>query len=239
MIPINEIFGPTIQGEGPHIGEPCAFIRLHGCPVHCPGCDTYFTWDGSEKPSKLTVDDVLEQVAKLVPKSNGIILSGGEPLLYHNKRWLLDLLEELNSTYAWVDLETSGYTTKKVAVPELLHFTSYFRHISLSPKVTPCLHGRQSYEDLTTWVPTIIRCHQKSTQVSVKLVARDAEDIEAVDKFVSDFLVPGVRVFVMPYGLTADEVTECGKYLVGVCSDKNYILTPRLHTIYWGTKRGV
>ena len=39
ILPVNEIF-KTIQGEGPDIGKPCIFIRLHACPVQCPGCDT-------------------------------------------------------------------------------------------------------------------------------------------------------------------------------------------------------
>lgn len=37
--PINEIF-QTIQGEGVFTGLPAIFVRLQGCPVGCPWCDT-------------------------------------------------------------------------------------------------------------------------------------------------------------------------------------------------------
>ena len=41
--PINEIF-QTIQGEGVFTGLPAIFVRLQGCPVGCPWCDTRHTW---------------------------------------------------------------------------------------------------------------------------------------------------------------------------------------------------
>ena len=41
--PINEIF-QTIQGEGVLTGVPAIFVRLQGCPVGCPWCDTRHTW---------------------------------------------------------------------------------------------------------------------------------------------------------------------------------------------------
>ena len=41
---INEMF-ETIQGEGAHTGIPSIFVRLQGCPVGCPWCDTKHTWE--------------------------------------------------------------------------------------------------------------------------------------------------------------------------------------------------
>ena len=37
---INEVFGPTIQGEGPMIGTPTIFVRAGGCDYRCIWCDT-------------------------------------------------------------------------------------------------------------------------------------------------------------------------------------------------------
>ena len=36
---VHSIFH-TIQGEGPYCGHPAVFIRLAGCNLQCPGCDT-------------------------------------------------------------------------------------------------------------------------------------------------------------------------------------------------------
>lgn len=39
---VHSIFD-TIQGEGPFSGVPATFIRLAGCNLQCPGCDTEYT----------------------------------------------------------------------------------------------------------------------------------------------------------------------------------------------------
>src|SRR5207247_11308106 len=39
---ISEIFGPTIQGEGPLIGRPTVFVRTAGCDYRCAWCDTLY-----------------------------------------------------------------------------------------------------------------------------------------------------------------------------------------------------
>ena len=51
MIPVAEIFGPTIQGEGPHVGMKTLFVRVAGCDFKCAWCDSKFAWkiDGSVK----------------------------------------------------------------------------------------------------------------------------------------------------------------------------------------------
>ncbi len=46
-------------------------------------------------------------------------------------------------------------------------------------------------------------------------------------------------IYLMPLGTTKEEVIDIGKSLVEICKKEGYKLTPRLHTIYWGKKRGV
>src|SRR6202012_6048960 len=41
-VDVHSIF-KTIQGEGPYCGERALFIRLYGCNLRCPGCDTEYT----------------------------------------------------------------------------------------------------------------------------------------------------------------------------------------------------
>ena len=48
-IPVLEVFGPTIQGEGRVIGRKTMFVRTAGCDYRCSWCDSAFTWDGSAK----------------------------------------------------------------------------------------------------------------------------------------------------------------------------------------------
>lgn len=39
-IPVLEIFGPTIQGEGMVVGQKTMFIRTAGCDYSCAWCDS-------------------------------------------------------------------------------------------------------------------------------------------------------------------------------------------------------
>src|SRR5690606_2170027 len=49
---VNEIFGITIQGEGPSMGRPCAFVRLFQCNLQCTWCDTPYTWAVTERKAQ-------------------------------------------------------------------------------------------------------------------------------------------------------------------------------------------
>ena len=42
VLEVHSIFY-TLQGEGPFCGSPAIFIRLAGCNLQCPGCDTDYT----------------------------------------------------------------------------------------------------------------------------------------------------------------------------------------------------
>ena len=72
-IPVLEIFGPTIQGEGMVIGQKTMFIRTAGCDYSCSWCDSAFTWDGSAK----------EQVRQMAPEEiwNELVEIGGKIFL--------------------------------------------------------------------------------------------------------------------------------------------------------------
>lgn len=66
----------TIQGEGPFAGHPCVFIRLGGCNLQCPGCDTEYT-QGSEL---MTCGEVIDLARQQGACDLGlVIITGGEP----------------------------------------------------------------------------------------------------------------------------------------------------------------
>jgi 7-carboxy-7-deazaguanine synthase len=35
VLTVNEVFGPTFQGEGPLAGQRAMFVRLSGCSLRC------------------------------------------------------------------------------------------------------------------------------------------------------------------------------------------------------------
>jgi len=96
---INEIF-TTMQGEGYWAGRPATFIRLQGCPVGCPWCDTKYTWqDGSENTS---IEDIMKQVPA---RPTHVVITGGEPTLQP----LDELILALRAAGHYIQLETSGF----------------------------------------------------------------------------------------------------------------------------------
>ncbi|HHW4400727.1 MULTISPECIES: 7-carboxy-7-deazaguanine synthase QueE [Aeromonas] len=118
--PINEIF-QTIQGEGVFTGLPAIFVRLQGCPVGCPWCDTRHTWvvdparevgvqavldcsNESDGWSKMSTEQILASFQQLGYQARHVVITGGEPCLYD----LQDLSATLIEAGYQVQIETSG-----------------------------------------------------------------------------------------------------------------------------------
>ena len=83
-IKISEIFGPTIQGEGVLIGEPCIFVRTAGCDFRCNWCDTMHAVDSSFRHQWhfYTTEEVFAEIEKLSKgKALTVTLSGGNPAI--------------------------------------------------------------------------------------------------------------------------------------------------------------
>ncbi len=98
--PIVETFH-SIQGEGKWFGVSAFFIRLAGCDVGCPWCDTKISWSPKRHPH-MAIADLVGQVQEA--KSRIIVITGGEPLM-HSLEPLTAALKSLNIP---LHLETSG-----------------------------------------------------------------------------------------------------------------------------------
>ena len=72
---VHSIF-PTIQGEGPFVGQPAIFIRLAGCNLQCPLCDTEYTEGRIRLSVPVIFDAVQEHIRLFAPL---IVITGGEP----------------------------------------------------------------------------------------------------------------------------------------------------------------
>ena len=98
--PVSETF-LSVQGEGLHAGRKAFFIRLYGCDIQCPWCDTRYAWSGGNfKEMKA------EEIAKEALNSGAAfaVVSGGEPCLFD----LSDLVGELSRSGIASHLESSA-----------------------------------------------------------------------------------------------------------------------------------
>lgn len=100
---INSIFY-TIQGEGPFAGTPAVFIRLAGCNLQCPACDTEYT-----ENEVLNIAEIMEMVAETIPETNRfqaplVVITGGEPF----RQPISKLIGHLLDAMFQVQVETNG-----------------------------------------------------------------------------------------------------------------------------------
>lgn len=82
----------TLQGEGPFAGQRAVFIRLAGCNIQCPGCDTEYTAGRttvSIQELRVKLQDILdEQEIENVL----VVITGGEPFRQNLGPLIFDLL---------------------------------------------------------------------------------------------------------------------------------------------------
>jgi len=116
VLPVVETFH-SVQGEGAWTGTNAFFIRLAGCDVGCPWCDTKHSWNAHRHPQRLTADLIAEAKAA---NPAIVVVTGGEPLMYD----LSSLSNGLRTAGLRVHLETSG------AHP----FSGNFDWVTFSPK---------------------------------------------------------------------------------------------------------
>lgn len=103
-LPIYETFH-SWQGEGCHLGRSAFFIRLFGCPVHCPWCDSAGTWHPDYIPqniARIEVSTLVDQAVAVRPEF--VVITGGEPAIHD----LGPLSTALSANNLPVHLETSG-----------------------------------------------------------------------------------------------------------------------------------
>ncbi|MFJ7825950.1 7-carboxy-7-deazaguanine synthase QueE [Psychrobacillus sp. NPDC096623] len=239
-IPIMEIFGPTIQGEGMVVGQKTMFVRTAGCDYSCSWCDSSFTWDGSGKHLvvQMTAEEIWSELVRLGGCGFSFVtLSGGNPALLRNLDALIAVLKE-NDIKIGVETQGSRWQEWLYDIDEL----------TISPK--PPSSGMIT--DFSVLSDIIEKLNNRSSEqhISLKIVVFNKEDYEYAKKV-------HLRYPTTPFYLQVgndDIKTTDNPQLISHLLEKYQELIdwviedeelrdvkvlPQLHALVWGNKRGV
>lgn len=237
-IPVLEIFGPTVQGEGLLVGQKTMFVRTAGCDYRCSWCDSAFTWDGSAKEDirLMTAEEIWEQLQQLAPDHIAhVTLSGGNPALLPQLGALVDLLRSHGIRTA---VETQGSRWQD--------WLARVDDVTVSPK-PPSSGMDTDYEQLHD---ILVQLQAAGSAVNLKVVVFDETDLNYAAALHERY--PSVP-FILQTG-NADVHTHNDEQLVLSllrryewlieASNRDKRLSdvrvlPQLHTLVWGNKRGV
>ena len=134
----NPIFW-TIQGEAHLRGQQMCFVRLAGCSVGCPHCDTDY-----RKQEITTADDIAARADAITPtntRDRWVWITGGEPTDHD----LTALIEALRDRRFAIALASSGHRAISYAVDWLSisphHPAKWVQTSGSEMKIVPGLNG--------------------------------------------------------------------------------------------------
>lgn len=232
---VVEIFGPTIQGEGPHAGRVTHFVRLGGCDYRCSWCDTpdAVLPERVRQADRLDDDEIINRLNALGPAPM-VVLSGGNPALWH----LDSLVDRLEECYDIIAVETQGSRWR--------NWLARVQSLVVSPK--PPSSGEVSLRNdaqFTTFMAEAL----PAAHMVLKVVVFNEDDLDWARGIHGAY--PAVP-FYLSVGTDQDDadhdetVASVGTRYAWLCdrvtvdpSWHDVTVLPQLHVIAWGHTVGV
>ncbi len=241
-----EIFA-SLQGEGPSMGMPVAFIRLSRCNLACIWCDTAYTWnftrvsgdgdapgqDAPERPHRdaVTYERKANQIT-LSPKDaaahiatlgqSRLVITGGEPMLQAGA--LAEMLEHLPDIS--VEIETNG--TAKPPARLDIRVDQY----NVSPKLA---HSGNSAQ--LALIPERLESYADDPRAFFKFVVAQPDDVAEVLELQRKYRFKPGHVFLMAEGTDSETLRNRQAWLNGLCLKHGFRMSDRMHIHLYGDAR--
>lgn len=230
LIPIREIFGPTIQGEGLHAGRLATFIRVAGCDSRCEWCDTKYAWDVADTRVKMmSAEQIAESVIRKPSLNRLVVITGGNPCIY-DLHMVIDMLKE--SDYE-IHIETQG-----TIIPAWLSKVDF---VSLSPKRSYVEGGFYATAGERSIIKGMIKELGDTPHQLKFVIGNDCEYTLALEMAKSNPLE--VVMFQPKYTDGIPNSESITALADKICNDvripPNVCFMPQLHRVIWGDANGV
>lgn len=214
----------TIQGEGPYVGRPAVFVRLGGCNLQCPGCDTEYT----SLVQYRSITAMVSAILSLKKRYDIVVITGGEP--FRQPLALVELCEELaeamiarGDAFCDIQIETNG----TLSCPGFGKVATDVVSIVVSPK-TPVIQ-----ESLLPWVVAYkyVLSHDDVAPDGLPGRVLGSEHKNVVFR-PSDLADPVINIYVQPMD-TRDKETDAKNLAAAIdsCMVHGYTLGLQVHKI--------
>lgn len=209
----------SINGEGRNAGSPAVFIRLKGCNLSCPYCDTKWA-NKPDAPCEVLSEEEIYSYIKSSDISR-ITLTGGEPLIHRGIDVLIKKI--CSDSLLKLEIETNGSVD-----------ISPYLKLKNRPSFTLDYKTPSSGMEDKMFLPNLSLAESCDT---VKFVCGSYYDLERT-KEITEKYKPKAKVYISPVFGSIKPV-EIAEFII-----KNRLndisLQLQLHKIVWEPdKRGV
>lgn len=257
-LPVVEVFGNTIQGEGPYLG-PAVFVRFGLCNFKCAGfgctrvapngevitgCDTIHavspkfkdTWKHFTGAEDLidSVKGVIDETSKNFKNPGmkpAIIVTGGEPTMHWDNQVFQDFLKFFADNGYPITMETNA--SKVVTFSENYQTKIRFSmSVKLSASGEP-LHKRVNIEAINKLI--------KFGNHSYFKFVVNPETWENDQQEVNEILQGSLKapVYMMPMGETIEKQLKHTRFVFDLCAKEGFMFSPRAHILAYDDLDGV